>query len=74
MIFTTRAYARAGFVGNPSDGYHGKTIAFTIGDHWAEVVLFESPELELRPNPEDQAVFPSVSHLLDDLCTAYETR
>jgi glucuronokinase len=67
MIVTTRAYARAGFVGNPSDGYHGKTIAFTIGDYWAEVVLFESPELELRPSPQDQAVFESLAHLLDDV-------
>ena len=26
----TRAYARAGLVGNPSDGYHGKTISLIV--------------------------------------------
>jgi hypothetical protein len=30
QIIRKRACARAGFVGNPSDGYHGKTISFTI--------------------------------------------
>jgi len=67
MIVTERAYARAGFVGNPSDGYNGKTIAFTIGDFFAEVVLYESPELELRPNSEDTAVFNSLDHLVADV-------
>jgi glucuronokinase len=67
MIITERAYARAGFVGNPSDGYHGKTIAFTISDYYAEVVLYESPELELRPNPADHAFFQSLSDLVDDV-------
>lgn len=27
-IVKTRAFARAGFLGNPSDGYFGKTISF----------------------------------------------
>lgn len=67
MIIKERAYARAGFVGNPSDGYHGKTIAFTIDNYWAEVVLYESPELELRPNPADHAVFESLDELVEDV-------
>lgn len=67
MIVRKRAYARAGFVGNPSDGYNGKTIAFTIGDYFAEVVLYESPELELRPSPQDHAIFPSMDDLLEDV-------
>lgn len=67
MIVTQRAYARAGFVGNPSDGYYGKTIAFTMGDYCAEVVLYESPELELRPSEQDQARFESLDHLLEDV-------
>ena len=25
-----RAYARAGLLGNPSDGYHGKTLSFSV--------------------------------------------
>jgi glucuronokinase len=34
---TMRAYARAALVGNPSDGYGGRTIAFTFRDLFAEV-------------------------------------
>lgn len=67
MIVRERAYARAGFVGNPSDGYNGKTIAFTIGDYFAEVVAYESPELELRPSAQDHAVFGSLGDLLEDV-------
>jgi len=67
MIVRKRAYARVGFVGNPSDGYNGKTIAFTVGDFFAEVVLYESPELELRPGPQDHAVFGSVQELVENV-------
>ena len=27
-VVTSRSFARAGFLGNPSDGYYGKTISF----------------------------------------------
>jgi glucuronokinase len=67
MIVRQKAYARAGLIGNPSDGYHGKTLAFTFGDFFAEVVLYESPELELRPNPLDQSVYDSLEHLYDSV-------
>lgn len=63
MIVRQKAYARAGLVGNPSDGYNGKTLAFTFGDFFAEVVMYESPELELRPSPQDGAVYDSLEHL-----------
>jgi len=65
VIVRTRVYARAGLLGNPSDGYHGKTIAFTFSNFWAEVTLYESPELELRPSEQDTTTFAS----LDDLLT-----
>lgn len=32
-----RCNARVGLLGNPSDGYFGKTIAFTLRDLYAEV-------------------------------------
>ena len=67
MIVRKRAYARVGFVGNPSDGYYGKTIAFTIRDFWAEVVLYESPMVEIRPGTEDHAVFDSLGALVVDV-------
>jgi glucuronokinase len=67
MLFTTRAYARAGLVGNPSDGYFGKTISFIIRDYWAEVTLFESPELTIQPNERDHSVFSSIDALARDV-------
>ena len=33
----TRSYARVGLVGNPSDGFFGKTIALSICNYWAQV-------------------------------------
>ena len=35
---TSRVYARIGLLGNPSDGYGGKTIALSIDNFWAEVI------------------------------------
>ena len=42
MIIESRGYARAGLIGNPSDGYFGKTIAVIIKNFHAEITLFES--------------------------------
>ena len=67
MIVRKRAYARVGLVGNPSDGYHGKTIAFTISDFCAEVTLYESPEIEMRPGPQDHAIFSSMRELVENV-------
>jgi glucuronokinase len=67
MLITTKAYARAGLVGNPSDGYFGKTISFIIRDHWAEVVLFETPELTIEPTERDHSTFPGIDALARDV-------
>jgi glucuronokinase len=67
MLIQTRAYARAGLIGNPSDGYFGKTIAFTFKNFFAEVILYQSPELEILPNSMDRSVFASVHRLVDDV-------
>ena len=40
-IFKTKAYARAALVGNPSDGYHGKTISLIVKNFSADVVIYE---------------------------------
>ena len=40
-LLRRRAYARAGLVGNPSDGYFGKTISLSLKNFWAEAVLYE---------------------------------
>ena len=67
MIIRRSAFARAGLVGNPSDGYYGKTISFIIRNFRAEVMLYETPELEIIPNRRDQSVFPSISSLAADV-------
>lgn len=66
MIITTHAYARAGLVGNPSDGYYGKTISFIIRNFKATVRLWESPHFEILPGHGDLARFDSVRDFLRD--------
>ena len=50
MIIQTITYARAGLLGNPSDGYFGKTISFDVRNFQAGVTLWESPTLNILPN------------------------
>lgn len=59
----TYAYARAGLLGNPSDGYYGRTIAIIVRNFRARVVLYPSARLEIRPSKADMPVFEN----LDDL-------
>lgn len=66
MIYSEIAHARAGLVGNPSDGYFGKTISFIIRNFTARVTLWESPHFEIVPNDGDLACYPSVRHFLRD--------
>ena len=63
MIIETRAYARAGLLGNPSDGFFGKTIAISVRNFGASVTLYPSPELHIEPQPQDTNVFRSLYHL-----------
>ncbi|MDX9978646.1 MAG: GHMP kinase [Lentisphaeria bacterium] len=65
MLFRTRSYARAGLLGNPSDGYYGKTIAFSIEDFPVDVTIYESPELRIEPGDVDQDHFASLSDLVN---------
>jgi len=67
MIIRTIAYPRAGLVGNPSDGYFGKTISFTFRNYAAQIELWESPELELLPSRRDHSVFESIAGLHKDV-------
>ena len=69
MIIKTRAFPRAALIGNPSDGYHGKTIAFVFSNYHAEVQLYESPELDLLPSLRDHSTFDSIEHLCADVST-----
>lgn len=67
MIIRTRSFPRAALIGNPSDGYFGKTIAFVFDNFSAEIQLYETPELDLLPSLRDHSRFKSISHLADDV-------
>lgn len=67
MPIVTHAYARAGLVGNPSDGYHGKTIAFVIRQFKATVTLTESERFEILPDETDFATYDSVAAFMRDV-------
>ena len=66
-IVRNRSYARAALVGNPSDGYHGKTIALLVRNFWAETVLYEWDSLEIVLASDDRAKFSSVQDLARDV-------
>ena len=67
MIIKTKAYPRAALLGNPSDGFYGKTLAFPFSNFVAEVVLYETPELEILPAEYDSNVFDSIRDLAEDV-------
>jgi len=67
MIIQTKAYARAGLIGNPSDGYFGKTISFIVRNFYAEVILYETPDLEILPNERDHSRFKDIHALAQDV-------
>ena len=67
MIIRRRAYPRVGLIGNPSDGYFGKTIAFSFSNFCAEVVLYETPELEIVPSEKDRSTFKNIQSLVEDV-------
>jgi glucuronokinase len=67
LIIETRAYARAGLLGNPSDGFFGKTISISVRNFGASISLYESPELHIEPEPQDGSTFRSIFHLRDSV-------
>lgn len=66
-VIRKRAFARAGLVGNPSDGYFGKTLSLIIRNMSATVTLWESPELEIRTSERDRSSFRCIEHLCDEV-------
>jgi glucuronokinase len=67
LIIRKRAYARAGLIGNPSDGYHGKTISISVRNFWAEVVLYEWDSVDIVLAEDDRARFSSIADLARDV-------
>lgn len=62
-MIETYGYARAGFLGNPSDGYFGKTIAFAMSNFRARVLLYPSGRLEIKPSKADLPIFENLQDL-----------
>lgn len=67
VIIRSKSFPRAGLVGNPSDGYFGKTISFIIRDFESEVILYETPELKILPSRRDLSVFDDIEKLAHDV-------
>lgn len=67
MIIETYSYPRAAVIGNPSDGYFGKTIAFVFSNFIAKVQLYQTPELEIKPQRLDGTHFNSIKELVEDI-------
>src|SRR4051794_16627391 len=67
LILRRRAYARAGLVGNPSDGYHGKTVSIIVKNYYAEAVLYEWDDVEVVLGEESRSSFRSIHDLVRDV-------
>lgn len=67
MACEATVYARAGLMGNPSDGYYGKTISVLFRNFAAKVSLYESPEVEIVPSVQDRSKYASVHDLTEDV-------
>jgi glucuronokinase len=67
LIIRKQAFARAGLVGNPSDGYNGQTISIIICDFAAQVILYEWDEIEILGSHEEKSRFNSIQHLAKDV-------
>lgn len=63
-VIRARTYARAGLAGNPSDGFFGKTLSFTIQNFFAEVVVYPSQYLELLTGPRDRTVYLDLNEMV----------
>ena len=67
MIIKTYAYPRAALIGNPSDGYFGKTMAFTFSNFQADITLYPSDELEILPSRRDKTKFSDPAELVSEI-------
>ena len=67
LIIRKLSYARAGLLGNPSDGYNGKTISIILRNFWAEVVLYEWDSVDIVLAEQDRARFRSIYDLAKDV-------
>lgn len=67
-----RSFARLGLMGNPSDGFGGKTLSMLLANFWMDVVIVPrltlDISLDLSPDPIlDSLSFPSL-RICQDAC------
>lgn len=62
-----RSFARAGLLGNPSDGYFGKTVSFTFTQFGVELVMSESSRIRFQQGEVDDATFASLDEMSRNL-------
>jgi len=67
MIIETRAFARAGLLGNPSDGYFGKTISVIVKNFGVQISLYETPELHIEPRDQDLNIYKNIHELVESV-------
>ncbi len=63
MAIEARAHARAGFLGNPSDGYFGKTISIALDNFTAHVSLEPTDRLRIEDYDYEASSYESVEDL-----------
>jgi len=66
--FNERCYARVGIMGNPSDGFEGKTVSALIGNFYASCSISPSGsnKIKLVPHPKyDPTTYESLDDLYD---------
>lgn len=68
VVIVSKCPARVGFLGNPSDGFAGKTVSFTLDNFHAAVELEEidGPGIEILPNPTLDLTSFSCLHALSN--------
>ena len=66
-MIRTRSFARAGLLGNPSDGYFGKTVSFTFTQFGVELVMTESSRIRFQQGEVDDATFASMDEMSRNL-------
>ena len=64
-MIETLAYARAGLLGNPSDGYFGKTIALSLRNFRSRTLLYPSSRLEIKPSAADIPIWENLREMRD---------
>lgn len=67
QIIRKAAYARAGLMGNPSDGFGGRTLSFTFKEFVSNVVLYEWDRIEILWSQQDKGSFATVDELVEDV-------